>query len=401
MRFLRTAPTGRLLAVIATVVVVIAAGTAIAMAAAGGGPVPARKPLAQALHQALAAPAVKGISADISFSDNLIDSSDFTGQTADPLLQGATGRLWIADDGRMRLELQSDDGDAQVVVDHSSFWVSDPTQNVVYEGTLPAHHDAGATSETTHGIPSVGRIQSLLTRLMQRVDVSGAQPTDVAGRAAYRVSIAPKHDGGLLGSAQIAWDAVNGVPLQLGIYARGNPTPVIDLKATHISYGAVPASDLNVSPPAGAKVIKLASPRTPVASGAGTAHGSKVQGTAAVAAKVPFTLDAPSSLVGLPRRATRLISAGGAPAAMMAYGEHLGGMIVIESKSSGATDKSGAGSGSMTGGLSLPTVTIGNVTGTELSTPLGTVIHFTRGGVDFTVLGSVPATAAEMAARGL
>jgi outer membrane lipoprotein-sorting protein len=400
MRFIRTAPTGRLLAVIATVVIVIAAGTAIAMAAAGGGPVPARKPLAQALHQALAAPALKGISADISFSDNLIDSSDFTGQSADPLLQGANGRLWIADDGRMRLELQSGDGDAQVVVDHGSFWVSDPTQNVVYEGTLPARHDGGSTA-SDHGVPTVGRIQSLLTRLMQRVDLSGAQPTDVAGRAAYRVSISPKHDGGLLGSAQIAWDAVNGVPLEVGIYARGNPTPVIDLKATHISYGAVPASDLEVSPPAGAKVIRLASPHTPPASGAGTTHAGKVHGTAAVAAKVPFTLDAPNSLVGLPRRATRLISAGGAPAAMMAYGEHLGGMIVIESKSSGATGRSGAGSGSISGGLSLPTVTIGNVTGTELSTPLGTVIHFTRGGVDYTVLGSVPATAAEMAARGL
>jgi outer membrane lipoprotein-sorting protein len=400
MRFLRTAPTGRLLAVIATVVVVIAAGTAIAMAAAGGGPVPARKPLAQALHQALSAPSVKGISADISFSDNLIDSSDFTGQSTDPLLQGATGRLWIADDGRMRLELQSDDGDAQVVVDHNSFWVSDPTQNVVYEGTLPARHDAGATSETTHGIPSVGRIQSLLTRLMRRFDVSGAQPTDVAGRAAYRVSISPKHDGGLLGSAQIAWDAANGVPLQLGIYARGNPTPVIELKATHISYGAVAASDLDVSPPAGAKVVKLASPRAPKPA-AQTTHGSRVQGNAAVAAKVPFALDAPRSLVGLPLRATRLISVGGAPAAMLAYGEHLGGMIVLESKSDAGSHDAGAGGATTAGGLSLPTVTIGGATGTELSTPLGTVIHFTRGGVDYTVLGSVPATAAEMAARGL
>jgi outer membrane lipoprotein-sorting protein len=399
MRFLRTAPTGRLLAVIATVVVVIAAGTAIAMAAAGGGPVPARKPLAQALHQALSAPPVKGISADISFSDNLIDSSDFTGQSTDPLLQGATGRLWIADDGRMRLELQSDDGDAQVVVDHSSFWVSDPTQNVVYEGTLPAGH-AGGSAQPDHGIPTVSRIQSLLTRLMRSVDVSGAQPTDVAGRAAYRVSISPKHDGGLLGSAQIAWDAANGVPLQFGIYARGNPTPVIELKATHVSYGAVAASDLDVSPPAGAKVVKLASPHTP-APGAQTTHGSKVQGTAAVAAKVPFTLDAPRSLVGLPLRATRLISVGGAPAAMLAYGQHLGGMIVLESKSDGGSDDAGAGGATTAGGLSLPTVTIGGATGTELSTPLGTVIHFTRGGVDYTVLGSVPATAAEMAARGL
>ena len=86
---------------------------------------------------------------------------------------------------------------------------------------------------------------------MGRVNLSGAQPTDVAGRAAYRVTVSPKHDGGLLGSAQLAWDATEGVPLQFAIYARGNTTPVLELKATSISYGSVPASDFNISPPAG------------------------------------------------------------------------------------------------------------------------------------------------------
>ncbi len=96
---------------------------------------------------------------------------------------------------------------------------------------------------------------------MGRVNLSGAQPTDVAGRAAYRVTISPKHDGGLLGSAQLAWDATMGVPLQFAIYARGNTTPVLELKATSISYGAIPASDFNISPPAGAKVVRIASRR--------------------------------------------------------------------------------------------------------------------------------------------
>ena len=51
-----------------------------------------------------------------------------------------------------------------------------------------------------------------------------------------------------------------GVPLQFAIYARGNTTPVLELKATSISYGAIPASDFNISPPAGAKVVRLAEP---------------------------------------------------------------------------------------------------------------------------------------------
>ena len=181
LRFLRTTSTRRLLATIAGTFAVIAGGTAIAVAATGSGPVPKPQPLAGAVHEALSAPKVTGISANISFTNNLIDSSDFTGQNSDPILQGASGRLWLSDNGRMRIELQSDNGDAQVVVNHRSFWISDPTQNVVYTGTLPAGRGA-RHSGNQPGVPSLATIQSFLTRLMGRVNLSGAQPTDVAGR---------------------------------------------------------------------------------------------------------------------------------------------------------------------------------------------------------------------------
>jgi hypothetical protein len=51
--------------------------------------------------------------------------------------------------------------------------------------------------------------------------------------------------------------------------------------------------------------------------------------------------------------------------------------------------------------LRLPSVSINGSTGTELATPLGTVLSFTRGGVDYTVLGSVTPYAAETASRAL
>ena len=49
----------------------------------------------------------------------------------------------------------------------------------------------------------------------------------------------------------------------------------------------------------------------------------------------------------------------------------------------------------------LPQVNIDGATGTELATPLGTIVSFERGGVSYTVVGSVPPVAAENAARGL
>jgi outer membrane lipoprotein-sorting protein len=406
MKFLRTASTGRLLAVIAGVVLAIAAGTAIAVAASGSGPVPKRESLATALHAAATAKPVKGVSADISFTNNLIGASDFQGGSTDPLLQGATGRLWVSDSGRFRLELQSDNGDAQVVINHNSFWISDPAQNVVYMGTLPASNEHAKPAKSTHAIPTIAAIQSDINKLAKRVDLSGAIPGDIAGQPEYTVGVSPKHDGGLLGSLQLAWDAVHGVPLRFAIYARDDSSPVLELKATNISYGAVSASVFNISPPAGAKVVKIATPAHGAALKAKlrsklAARRARVQaqGVAAVAAKVPFKLVAPHALVGLPRHSVTLLDMSGQPAALVTYGKGLGGIAVIEHAQSATASQSNQSSGQSS--LSLPTVSINGATAQELDTPLGTVVTFQRGGVGYTVLGSVPSAAADMAARAL
>ena len=412
MRFLRTASTGRLLALIGGLVAAIAAGTAIAVAATGNGPVPKAKPLARAVHDALAAKPVKGITADISFTNNLISSADIPGETADPLLQGTRhGRVWLSSDGRLRIELQGDNGDANLVVNKSSFWISDPMQNTVYEGALPADKSSKSdksAAKQAEAIPTVAQIQTRLTKLMKSVDVGGAatsNPGDVAGRPAYSVSVSPKHSGGLLGQAQMAWDAATGVPLRIAIYARGNPTPVLALSATNMSYGQIADSDLNIQPPAGDKVVKVstANKHAAMAGTARTARGAakhaQVSGVAAVASHVPFTLSARPRLAGLPREGVTLLDWGGKPAAMLTYGKNLGGIAVIEQSSSGQAPASSSGSDS--GGLNLPTVSINGATGQELATPLGTVVRFTHGGVAYTVLGSVTPYAAEAAARAL
>jgi len=409
MKFLRTASTGRLLALIGGLIAAIAAGTAIAVAATGNGPVPKAKPLARAVHDALAAKPVKGITADVTFTNNLISSDDIPGETADPLLQGTRhGRVWLSNDGRLRIELQGDNGDANLVVTKTSFWVSDPMQNTVYEGTLPADKSGKSPAKHADAIPTVAQIQSRLTKLMKSVDVGGAatsDPGDVAGRPAYSVSVSPKHSGGLLGQAQMAWDAVTGVPLRIAIYARGNTTPVLALSATNMSYGQIADSDLNIQPPTGDKVVKVSTANKPAAlagsAGAMRAKGkhADVNGVAAVARHVPFTLTAPATLAGLPRAGATLLDWGGKPAAMITYGKALGGFAVIEQSSSGQAAPSSSGSDH--GGLNLPTVSINGATGQELATPLGTVVRFNHGGVAYTVLGSVTPYAAEAAGRAL
>ncbi|MHB8657156.1 MAG: LolA family protein [Solirubrobacteraceae bacterium] len=432
MRYLRTVSTRRLLALLAGVVTAIAAGAAIAVAASGSGPVPpgGPKPLAAALHNALSARSVQGISARIKFTNNLIDASNLQG--TDPLLQGASGRLWWSAGHGLRLELQSDNGDAQLVVNHASFWVYDPSSKTVYEGRLPAGKAKSVASRhvATDKIPSVAAIQTELTKLAAHLNISRALPTDVSGQPTYTVRVSPRHDAGLLGAAEMAWDSVHGIPLRFAIYARGETNPVLELAATQVSYGAMPVSDLAISPPRGAKVVKVSTPGSRSAADRGKArtaglHGKRaghgahgrhvaVNGVSAVAAKLPFALVAPNSLDGLPRRSSTLLDWGGSPAALVSFGQNLGGIAVIEQmatsaerskpggSAAGTSIAPGAGSGDTHGsGLSLPTVSINGITGQELDTALGTLVRFTRRGVTYTVLGSVPAYAAEKAARAL
>ena len=407
--FLRTSSTRRLLSVIAGALAVIAAGATIAVAAAGSGPVPAPSPLAQAIHKALVAPKVQGISANIRLTNHLISSTEVQG--SDPLLTGASGRVWISNDHRFRLELQGNNGDANVVVNHGGWWAYVPSTNTVYEGKLPADA-AAARPHTRHTdkLPTVAQIQSEINRVAQHLGLSGAVPSDVAGQPAYTVTVTPKPATGLLGSVQVAWDALKGVPLRFAVYARGDSTPVIELAATGISYGRLSSDVFSISPPAGAKVVKVATPSGPKAGAEPHArhHGARgrheITGVGAAQRQLKFPLAAPGTLAGMTRSSVKLLDWGGKDAALVTYGRGLGGIAVLEQPATAASAKQlnlSQGSGEHAHGLALPTVTINGVTAQELDTALGTVVRFTRSGVTYTVLGSVTPAVADAAARAL
>ncbi len=141
--FLRRLPLSRLLLLCATVVVVGIGATALA-GALGTGPVPPPKPLAQAVHDALAAPAVDGVSARIQLTDHLLEGANLASQggvgggaASSPLLTGADGRLWISGSGQVRLELQSEEGDTQILYDGHTITLYDAASNSLYRYTPP------------------------------------------------------------------------------------------------------------------------------------------------------------------------------------------------------------------------------------------------------------------------
>lgn len=385
MRFLRTLSTTRLVLLVVAVAAIAGGSAAIAVAASrGGGQTPPPKPLAQAIHDALTAQAPAGIHADIRFTNNLFPSGSLTGAAGSALLSGATGRLWATNDGRGRLELQSASGDVQVVWNADQLTVYDASSNTVYKLALPA---SGSGTADKGAVPSVDEITTFLSQVAGEASVSNAQPDNVAGRPAYTVTVSPKHDGGLLGEAQLAFDAAQGVPLRIAVYAHGSSTPALALEATNIGFGHVSSSDVDVAPPPGAKVVDLGSPSH--AKSAPAAGAKDVTGLAAVQAALPFPLAAPDTLVGLPRQHVGLF---GQDAAVVVYGQGLGAIVVVERKADGAQ------SGTMSG---VPTVSLGGVTAHELATQLGTVLAWTQGGRSFVLAGSLPPAAAEAAARDL
>jgi hypothetical protein len=382
--YLRRLSTRSLIALIVAVVAVAIGGAAIAVAAGGSGTTPAPKPLDQAIHDALAANPPDGITARVTFTNNLFPSGALVGQAGSALMTGASGRLWVTGDGHGRIELQSDAGDVQILWDQQTISIYDASSNTVYRANLPTDNTAPTSTGTP---PTLTEIDNFLTELGMHWAISDAAPTNVAGQPAYSVSVAPKHDGGLLGSVELAWDAVQGVPLRAGIYAQGSSTPALELAVTDISSGAVASSDVDISPPAGAKVVDLGS-------GLQSSQGSgtpAVTGLAAVQAAADFPVVAPDSLVGLPRQDVRLV---GGDTAIALYGQGLGGIVLVERKA----DASGSQDGALSG---LPTVSLDGLTAHELATQLGTILTWQSGGTTFVLAGSQPAAAAEAAARAV
>jgi outer membrane lipoprotein-sorting protein len=387
MRRLRTISTRRLYGLVA-VVVLVAASAGIAQAALrGSADPPAPKALDRAVLDALRAPKVDGVSARVTFTNGLLPGGSLPdGGGVSPFASGAKGRVWLAADGRFRVELQSDGGDAQIVDDGHRVMIYDPASKTAY--TLPSH----AAEDRSHDgrEPTLADVDRALDRLARTWTVSGARPGTTGGRPSYTVRIGPKDDGGLLGAAELAWDASKGVPLRAAVYAQGGDKPVLELAARDVAFGAIPRSTLTPGLPAGTDVVEI----DPSADGASGGKPSRVRGVAAVSRQLDFPLAAPASLAGLPRTEVRLVRMHDGAGAVTTYGSGMGAIAVFQRK---APASHGGGRDT----LRLPQINIDGATGSELATPLGTVLTFTRGGVAYVVAGSVPPVAAENAARGL
>jgi outer membrane lipoprotein-sorting protein len=338
--------------------------------ALGTGPTPTEKPLAEAVHDALAAPPVEGFSANVTLTNHLIEGASLASGggeasqlASSPLLSGASGRVWLSKDGRARLELQAEKGDTEVYYDGHTLSVFDASTNTVYRYVPPSQAPSTQPepSGAQHEAPSLAKIEEAISNIKQHADLSGAQPSDVAGQPTYTVRVSPKESGSLIGGAELSWDANNGVPLRAAVYSSTSASPVIELAATgEVSYGPVDASVFEYKPPAGAKIQEV---------------------------KLP---EKSSSTTGTPP------AGGTSNPTITKHGSGISAVAVVEDKQEGTSQKESSGLPE-----GLPQVKINGATATELSTALGTVLSFERSGVHYLVGGFVAPSTVEEVARGL
>jgi outer membrane lipoprotein-sorting protein len=369
----RRLPLSRLLLLCGLVVVLGVSATALA-SALGTGPTPPPKPLPEAIHDAFTVPPVEGVSANIQLTDHLLEGANLAsggetggaggGLATSPLATGGSGRMWIAKDGRVRLELQAEKGDTQVLYDGHTVSIYDAASNTFYRYTVPPAKDPGSSTAneapgTQHEVPTVAKIEEAISRL-QHVNVSGATPTDIAGQAAYTVRVTPKESGSLIGGGELSWDATNGVPLRAAIYSSTSSSPALELAATSISYGAVDSSVFDFTPPANAKVEEIVLPKKDAAQP-----------------------NDPSTHSGDHPHVTT-------------QGQGITSIAIAESKV-----KAGAKQTPSTDEAGLQKVKINGIEASELPTELGTLLSFERSGVRYLLVGAVTPGAVEAVAKGL
>ena len=194
MKLLRTLSTPRLAILLAGVVALVVVAASVAVAASGGGgPTPPPKPLPQAIHDGLAASKPDGITARITFTNRLFPSGDLLGNVGSALMSGASGRLWLTNAGKGRLELQSNAGDVQVVWNGKGVSVYDASSNTVYKATLPGQSKEANPTHDAGGPPALSEIGDFLAKLREHATLSAAQPIASASRLRAQKSSASSH----------------------------------------------------------------------------------------------------------------------------------------------------------------------------------------------------------------
>jgi hypothetical protein len=231
--WIRRAPAARLALAVAAAVAALAAAVVAAASVRAPADPPPHAPLGEVL--ALVADGQdEPVSGRVGYTNDLVPSLDL-GEDVVPsaLLASGSGRYW-ADGGDVRVELQSDQGDTQLLGSSGSLSLIDAATGFTAE--LPGGGlVGGAGGDGSLGGPGWS--------------VEGPEPVTTGGRPAYRLVLRPDDTSSLLAGIEVDVDAEHGAVLAAGVLADGHPLPVLGLRLHDVSFGGVGAGVFDVQPP--------------------------------------------------------------------------------------------------------------------------------------------------------
>ena len=308
-----------------------------------------------------------------------------------------TARVWRGGPNRLRAELQRENGDRVLVRNGDRVSIYDGASNTLETGEKPEDTLWGAD-----GLPGASpeEIDKLLAEIAPSSKLTTGAPVEVAGRWAYPLTLEPRDEGAtLVEHAEALVDAEAFVPLLFELYAEGRPEPVARYEAQDFQVGPVPDARFEFETPPDATVEELEPRDDRPDEHHESAEPRKVASVKEASELAGFTVEElPEAPLG--RELEKIIVAGD-DGAVLTYGSDWGAVTLAEK----AGGEEGAGlslsAGGRGGELPVPVVDLGGVRARELSTPVGTVLYWSDGGVSYALAGSVPAAELREAARGL
>jgi len=322
------------------------------------------------------------------------------------LLQGGSGRVWLQD-GKARIESQSDNGNGDVVAvtDGHTAWTWQSATDTATQYTLPQPTGTASPAPSPTVDPSAA-IAGAIERLAPTATLSVSGQQVVAGQDTYTLTLTPTSPVTVFGRIDVAVDGQRWVPLRVQVFAKDGTTPALSAGFTSVSYQPVSDSLFTFTPPQGATVVhKDLRKSTQSLQGAGPSGatpqavkaGHKPLTLAQAKAQAPFLLTPSSTPKGIAFTGayvtpTAMPKGAGQqqhpPVAVLHYGTGFGSVVVVETPATAVQDQT---IGRQLGQLSLlGKTTVNGVPATKVETSLGSALTFRQGDVRVAVAGMVP-----------
>lgn len=176
-------------------------------------------------------------------------------------------RVWYDGPERARLALLGTLSQVDVIRNGQDVWAWDSEKNEATHWTLPEGALVPSTPHPAMELTPQEASERALAAIEPSTEVSADDTTQVAGRDAYELVLAPRDDASMIREVRLAIDAEESIPLGVEVYGQGSE-PVIDIQFTQISFAAPDPEQFAFNPPPGTDVTEGEPPRRALPFGA-------------------------------------------------------------------------------------------------------------------------------------